>query len=151
MPEPLVELPVDGTLLAVATTDEIEVAQSRKLGFLGWFSIIWLVLIVALALLAPILPLSDPNASFREIASKPPIQPGHLLGGDGNGRDELARVIFGARVSLMVGFASVTLGWVIGGFLGLVAGYFKGRLDTVLSTLFNVLLSIPALVFALSL
>jgi peptide/nickel transport system permease protein len=152
MPEPLVDAPVDGGMLAVAAVPEdVEVSQSRKLGFLGWFSMIWLVTIVALALLAPILPLSDPDKSFGEIVEKPPIQAGHLLGGDGSGRDMLARVIFGARVSLLVGFASVLLGWVIGGFLGLIAGYFKGRLDAVLSTLFNVLLSIPALVLALSL
>ena len=152
MPEPLVDAPIDGGMLAVAAVPEdVEVAQSRKLGFLGWFSIIWMVTIILAALLAPILPLSDPDKSFGEIVEKPPIVAGHLLGGDGSGRDMLARVIFGARVSLLVGFASVAIGWVIGGFLGLVAGYFKGRLDTVLSTLFNVLLSIPALVFALSL
>jgi peptide/nickel transport system permease protein len=152
MPEPLVDASIPATLLAVAAEPEdVEESQSRKLGFLGWFSIIWMVTIVALALLAPILPLPDPNRSFGEIAEKPPVQPGHLLGGDGTGRDMLSRVIFGARVSLLVGFASVAAGWIVGGFLGLIAGYFKGRLDAVLSTVFNVLLSIPALVLALSL
>jgi peptide/nickel transport system permease protein len=152
MPEPLVDAPVEGGMLAVAAQpEEVEVSQSRKLGFLGWFSIIWMVTIVLLAILAPILPLPDPDKSFGEIVEKPPIQSGHFLGGDGSGRDMLARVIFGARVSLLVGFASVAMGWIIGGFLGLIAGYFKGRLDAVLSTIFNVLLSIPALVLALSL
>jgi peptide/nickel transport system permease protein len=147
----MVDMPVDGTLLAAAPPDEVEESAGRKLGFLGWFSIIWMVTIIALAVLAPLLPLPDPDKSFREIASQPPVQAGHFLGGDNSGRDMLARVIFGARVSLMVGFASVTVGWVIGGSLGLIAGYFKGRLDAVLTTIFNVLLSIPALVFALSL
>jgi peptide/nickel transport system permease protein len=152
MPEPLVDAPVDGGMLAVAATpEEVEVAQSRKLGFLGWFSLIWLTVVVLVAVLAPILPLPDPNRSFGAITEKPPIQPGHFLGGDGIGRDMLSRVIFGARISLLVGFASVAIGWIIGGSLGLVAGYFKGRIDAVLSTLFNVLLSMPALVLALSL
>lgn len=153
MPEPTVDLPVGGPLLATVSPspDEVEEAAGRKLGVLGWFSIIWMVLIVVLAIVAPILPLPDPDESFREIASQPPIQPGHFLGGDNSGRDMLARLLFGARVSLLVGFASVLIGWVVGGSLGLIAGYFKGRLDAVLTTIFNVLLSIPALVFALSL
>jgi peptide/nickel transport system permease protein len=152
MPEPLVDAPVDGGMLAVAATPEdVEVAQSKKLGFLGWFSVIWMVTIVLAAVLAPILPLPDPDRSFGEIVEKPPIQPGHFLGGDGTGRDMLARTIYGARISLLIGFGAVAIGWIIGGFLGLIAGYFKGRLDSVLSTLFNVLLSIPALVLALSL
>lgn len=152
MPEPLVDAPVDGGILAVAAEpDDVEIAQARKLGFLGWFSLIWMVTIVALALLAPLLPLPDPNQSFGDIVEKPPIQPGHFLGGDGIGRDMLSRVIFGARISLLVGFASVAIGWIVGGSLGLIAGYFKGRIDSVLSTLFNVLLSIPALILALSL
>jgi peptide/nickel transport system permease protein len=152
MPEPLVDAGVAGATAVVAVApDEVEIARSRKLGLLGWFSIIWLVLIVGLAVLAPILPLPDPGRSYGEIVEKPPVQPGHLLGGDGTGRDMLSRVIFGARISLLVGFGAVAIGWVIGGFLGLVAGYFKGRIDTVLSTLFNVLLSIPALVLAFSL
>jgi peptide/nickel transport system permease protein len=86
-----------------------------------------------------------------EIVRKPPVQPGHLLGGDGSGRDMLARVIFGARTSLVISITSVLAGLLVGGLLGLVAGYSRGKLDTVLTTLFNVLLSIPALVLALSL
>jgi peptide/nickel transport system permease protein len=152
MPEPLVDAGVAGATAVVAIApDEVEIARSRKLGILGWFSIIWLVLIVGLAVLAPILPLPDPGRSYGEIVEKPPVQSGHLLGGDGTGRDMLSRVIFGARISLLVGFGAVAIGWVIGGSLGLIAGYFKGRVDTVLTTLFNVLLSIPALVLAFSL
>ncbi len=63
----------------------------------------------------------------------------------------LARVIFGARTSLGISFSAVLAGFVVGGLLGLVAGYFRGKVDAVLTTVFNVLLSIPALVLALSL
>jgi peptide/nickel transport system permease protein len=118
---------------------------------LGWFSILWLGGITLAALLAPWLPLPDPDRSYLEIVRIGPVQPGHPLGGDGNGRDVLARVIFGARASLWISVTAVIVGFLVGGLLGLVAGYFRGRLDAVLTTVFNVLLSIPALVLALSL
>jgi peptide/nickel transport system permease protein len=153
MPEPLAEHPLDAAILAPAAPlpTEVEAAPTRRLGIMGWLSITWLVVIIGAAVLAPILPLDDPDQSFPGLQREPPIQPGHVLGGDSSAHDMLSRVIFGARTSLLVGFGAVALGWVVGGFLGLVAGYFKGKLDAVLSTLFNVLLSIPALVFALSL
>jgi peptide/nickel transport system permease protein len=136
-----------------APRDEVAVdtAPTRRLGVIGWCSVVWLVGISAAALLAPLLPLPDPDRSYFEIVRIGPVQPGHLLGGDSNGRDMLARVIFGARMSLLISFSAVLLGFVAGGALGLVAGYFRGKVDAVVSTLFNVLLSIPALVLALSL
>jgi peptide/nickel transport system permease protein len=130
--------------------EEVESSPTRKLGFMGWFSVLWLVGIVAAAILAPVLPLSDPDESFLAIVREPPIQDGHLLGGDGNGRDMLARLVFGTRTSLLISVTAVLLGLLVGGFLGLVAGYMRGRVDTVLTTLFNVLLSIPALVLLLA-
>lgn len=60
-------------------------------------------------------------------------------------------MVFGARASLGISVSAVGLGFVVGGMLGLVAGYFRGAVDGVLTTLFNVLLSIPALVLALAL
>jgi peptide/nickel transport system permease protein len=130
----------------VATT-----APTRKLGFIGWFSLFWLIGISAAALLAPLLPLPDPDRSYLEIVRVGPVQPGHLLGGDGLGRDVLSRLVYGARTSLLISFGAVALGFVGGGVLGLIAGYFRGKVDAVISTVFNVLLSIPALVLALSL
>jgi peptide/nickel transport system permease protein len=131
--------------------DEIDAAPTRRLGLVGWFSVLWLGGLGLAALLAPWLPLPDPDQSVLEIVREPPVQPGHLLGGDGSGRDMLARVIFGARTSLVISITAVLAGLLVGGLLGLVAGYSRGKLDTVLTTLFNVLLSIPALVLALSL
>jgi peptide/nickel transport system permease protein len=129
--------PVSGNGVA----EIVEAAPTRKLGIMGWFSALWLIGITLAAILAPILPLDDPDQSFLQIVRKAPTQPGHLLGGDGNGRDMLARVSVGA----------VLIGLVVGGLLGLVAGYFRGRIDTVLSTLFNVLLAVPSLVLLLAL
>jgi peptide/nickel transport system permease protein len=179
MPEPVAEalpsteaVPAEVAVAQVAATGDIEVASTRKLGFLGWFSIVWLTLIGGAALLAPWLPLKDPEQSFLEIVRRGPVphtdpddglltrgwdivrewfQSGHKLGGDGNGYDMLSRVIYGARWSLFVSVGAVLLGLIVGGVLGLVAGYFRGWVDSVLTTIFNVLLSIPALVLALAL
>jgi peptide/nickel transport system permease protein len=131
--------------------EEVEASPGHRLGFLGWFSLVWLGGIALAAVAAPWLPLPDPDRSVLEIVRVGPIQPGHPLGGDGNGRDMLARVIFGARASLGISVSAVSLGFVVGGTLGLVAGYFRGAADAVLTTVFNVLLSIPALVLALAL
>jgi peptide/nickel transport system permease protein len=163
MPEPVAEptapafraggavAPPTSTVSGNGVAEIVEAAPTRKLGIMGWMSALWLIGITLAAILAPLLPLDDPDESFLEIVRKAPTQPGHLLGGDGNGRDMLARVIFGARTSLLVSVGAVALGLLVGGLLGLVAGYFRGRIDTVISTLFNVLLSVPALVLVLAL
>jgi peptide/nickel transport system permease protein len=131
--------------------EAVETSPTKRLGFLGWSSILWLGGIALLALLAPLLPLPDPDKSYLEIVRVGPVQPGHPLGGDGSGRDILARVIFGARASLGISVSAVVIGFLAGGLLGMLAGYFRGAVDGVLTTIFNVLLSIPALVLALSL
>ena len=144
----------DVTAVAATATvpRNVDVAPTRKLGIMGWISAGWLVLITGSALLAPILPLADPDKTYRNIVRVGPFTVGgHILGGDGNGRDLLSRVIFGARTSLLIATGAIVFGLVVGGVLGLLAGYFKGRVDAVLSTIFNVFLSIPALVMALSL
>lgn len=131
--------------------EPIETSATRKLGVIGWFSILWLGGITLAAILAPWLPLPDPDRSYLEIVRIGPIQPGHVLGGDGQGRDLLSRIIWGARASLGISVAAVLIGFLVGGLFGLVAGYFRGAVDAVLTTFFNVLLSIPALVLALAL
>lgn len=73
----------------------------------------------------------------------------HILGCDEVGRDLLSRIIYGSRVSLTVGFLAVAFSLVLGTTLGLVAGYFQGRLDSVLSRLSDLLLAFPYLVFAI--
>ncbi len=68
---------------------------------LGFVSVGWLALITLLALLAPVLPIDDPNKQIASIARQGPGTPGHLLGGDGHGRDMLSRLIWGGRASLL--------------------------------------------------
>ncbi len=125
---------------------------TRTLGWSFWLAIAWLVVIVVAAILAPWLPLKDPNANFinRDLG-RPPYAPSttHWFGTDQDARDIFSRTIFGARVSLVVGFAAIACGMVIGGSLGTIAGYFRGTFDRIISFVFVVLLSFPALVLAI--
>ena len=125
--------------------------RQRRLGVGGVLAIGWLVFVTLAALLAPVLPLDSPTQNFPSIVSQPPGTDGHLLGGDALGRDILSRMVWGGRASLLLGVASVLLGLLVGGLLGLVAGYFRGRADTVLTVAFDVLLSFPALILAVTL
>jgi peptide/nickel transport system permease protein len=129
---------------------EVEQSATKRLGIGAWLAMGWLTAVVAGAILAPWLPIGDPQKSIASIARQG-SSPGHLLGGDGIGRDVLARLVWGGRASLLVSGSAVLMGLVAGGSLGLIAGYFRGRLDTVLTNMFNVLLAIPPLVLALAL
>lgn len=125
------------------------VSKRATLGIGGWLAIAWLVIIFGGALLAPFLPLEDPNRSAF-IPRQSPFSGDNLLGTDGNGRDVLARIVFGARISLMIGFCAVGFGMLVGGILGLYSGYFRNPLAKAIGWLFDVLLSFPSLILALT-
>lgn len=74
----------------------------------------------------------------------------HLLGTDQFGRDVLSRIIHGGRVSLQVGFVSVALALAVGGLMGLIGGFYGGRIDSVFSGIVDVLLALPAFLLALA-
>jgi peptide/nickel transport system permease protein len=122
----------------------------RRLGWGFWIAAGWVVLMILVAVLAPLLPIASPTAIGDCGANSGPIA-GHLLGCDSDGRDVLARLIYGGQVSLVVGFASIGLALVVGGALAVVAGYFRGIIDSVLGVLTNVLLAYPYLVLGLAL
>ena len=125
--------------------DSDDILLKKPLGILFWFAIGWVSLVVILAILANVLPLPNPNfQNYAAINAPPSIH--HLLGTDDLGRDLLSRIIFGARVSLVVGIGSVIIGLLIGGTLGLVSGYKGGRLDITLNAGAFVLLAFPAIV-----
>lgn len=130
-----------------------DAVAAKKLGLGFWLAIAWLVLIVTLAILAPWLPLKDPDANFVDIQGKgrPPYSPSgdHWMGTDQDARDMFSRVIYGARVSLVVGFAAVAFGFIIGGTIGLVGGFVRGWFDRISSFVMIVLLSFPALILAI--
>ncbi|WP_342364216.1 ABC transporter permease [Terrarubrum flagellatum] len=105
---------------------------------------------VLIAIFAPLVAPYDPNASdWMAVREAPGLA--HLFGTDDLGRDILSRVIFGARASLAAGFLSVTIALVIGTPLGLIAGYFGGVIDIVISRLADALLACPFLVLAIAL
>ena len=96
----------------------------------------------------------DPAALDLNAAFKPPAwvaggERAYMLGSDNQGRDILSTLLYGARISLGIGFASVLLSLALGVFLGLLAGYFGGRLDAVLMRVADVQLSFPAILIAL--
>ena len=108
--------------------------------------------IVSAAALAPWLSLKDPKANFLNFdVGRPPYSPSgtHWFGTDLDGRDVFSRTIYGARVSLVVGFVAIACGMVVGGTLGTLAGYFRGWIDRAVSFPFVVLLSFPSLVLAI--
>ena len=124
---------------------------NRRLGPLFWIAVGWLVLISLLALLAPWLPIKDPDAYYLVRGERPPYAPSatHWFGTDQDARDMFARTIFGARVSLVIGFVAIAFGMLVGGTTGVVAGYLRGRTDRIVSFVFIVFLSFPSLVLAI--
>ena len=114
----------------------------------GVFGLAVVVVLVLVALLAPWLSPSDPFTTSRA-ALQPPGTPGHLLGTDHLGRDVLSGVIWGARVSLIVGLAAAFTATVIGILVGAVAGYFGGWADELLMRVTELFQIIPRFVLAL--
>jgi peptide/nickel transport system permease protein len=123
--------------------------KGRRLGILFWAAIGWMILIFALAALAPLLPLPSPT-DMDMLERRAPISAEHWLGTDGLGRDELSRLIYGARISLVVGLCAPVIGLVFGGAFGMLAGYFRGRFESGVVGTMDVLLAFPPLVLALA-
>jgi peptide/nickel transport system permease protein len=128
----------------------VEKAATKKLGLFGWLALGWMTNVLIWAIFAPVLPIPAPDKHFLLHTNEGP-SPAHLMGTDGTGQDMLSRVIWGARASLVVAVSAVLFGLIFGGLLGLIAGYYRGKLDTVLVNIFNVFLAIPQLVLALAL
>lgn len=112
---------------------------------------LWVVLTIAVAaILAPWLVQASPiKPDFGSVLSPPSFA--HPMGTDDLGRDEFSRVIFGARIALLAGVISVSIAVVIGLPVGLLSGYYGGRVDDVVMRLTDALLSFPFLVLALAL
>jgi peptide/nickel transport system permease protein len=136
--------------LAVLDPDQVpDEKVRRRLGLAFWISVGWLGFITFLAVFANVLPFKDPNAQdYNNIKAPPSSQ--YWLGTDDLGRDMLSRIAHGAQVSLTVGVCSILLGLIVGGSVGLLAGFFKGKFETVLMGAMDVLLAFPALLLALA-
>ena len=114
-----------------------------------------LLLIVIMALLAPYIAPHDPyKQSLSNRLTGPIWHDGgtwdHPLGTDNLGRDYLSRVMYGARISLLIGVAAMLISGVIGTIMGVVAGYFGGRVDMVVNAIITIRLSLPIMIVALA-
>ena len=127
------------------TLDSDDVLSKKPFGFLFWFAITWVGLIFLAAIFANLLPLQNPNFQNYSALNQGPSS-AHLLGTDDLGRDLLARLIFGSRVSLIVGFCGVAIGLIVGGTAGLISGYKGGKLDVALNAGSFIILAFPAIV-----
>ncbi len=107
-----------------------------------------LAAIVIVAIFAPLIAPHDPLEQNIVVRLEPPSAE-FLLGTDGYGRDVLSRLIYGARVSLVVGFLAILIAMVIGSTIGIVAGYVGGRFDQIVMGLLDVMLSFPTLLLGL--
>lgn len=120
---------------------------SRKIVIVAF---VFVVLFVLVALLAPLIAPYDPNyADFASFLAKPSAQ--HWLGADAYGRDVVSRIIYGARVSLIIGVLAVIIACVIGTFLGMLAGFFGGIVDDVINRFTEAIRAIPQVVLAMAL
>jgi peptide/nickel transport system permease protein len=114
----------------------------------AWVGIVLLALLLAAVTLAPLLAPFDPDAVDPAAALQAPSA-AHWLGTDNFGRDVLSRVLYGGRISLLMGLVAVSIGAVAGVTLGLLAGFFGGFVDGVLSWFSEVLLAFPGILLAL--
>jgi len=119
-----------------------------------------LLLLVLTALFAPLIAPFNPIKPLRDVKRRaspcihllgcPADQPEHLFGIDGNSRDLFSRIIYGSRLSLQVGFVTITFAIIVGGLLGAVAGSVGGWLDNTIMRIMDVLLAFPSLLLAIA-
>ena len=126
----------------------------RRVGMRLWLSAIWLTLLVLAAIFAPLVAPQDPLMQDLFTSRLPPFwqagaEPGYLLGSDSLGRDVLSRIIYGARVALGVALIAGVLTCLIGSLLGLIAGYFRGWPDLVISRLVDIWMAFPPVLFSI--
>jgi len=114
----------------------------------SWIGLAVFLLVIVLAVLAPFLAPFDPNEQNILEKLRPPTLE-HWLGTDSFGRDTLSRVLYGARISLIIGTVSTLVAMIVGTAIGLLAGWRGGRFDTVTMQAMDVLLAFPSLILGL--
>lgn len=159
---------LEAQALEVALTDKpqsqwrltMQRFRGRKSGMIGLGIVTFLIF---MAFFAPILAPYDPNQVLigkEDVGPRDPpcihilgcdeSKPQHIMGTDGNVRDEFSRVIFGARVSLTLGFFTVTIALIVGSVIGATAGYVGGWFDNVMMRIMDVILGFPSLLLAIA-
>ncbi|KAA2313835.1 ABC transporter permease subunit [Pseudooceanicola sediminis] len=109
-----------------------------------------LLVVVVLAVLTPVLPLANPDATDTANRFQPALSRAHLLGTDHLGRDLLSRLLWGTRLSLAVGFAAAIFAATLGAAIGIIAGYFGGRTDNLIMRGVDMLMAFPYILLALA-
>jgi peptide/nickel transport system permease protein len=127
--------------------------RSQRLGrtLRLWIPAGFLIFVLALCFVWPLVySLPSPTNGNIIQAGEPPFSPGHILGTDQVGVDIFSQIVYGGRVAFEVSVAVTLIGMAIGGLIGLIAGFFGGWVDAVLSRVLDILIAFPALVLALA-
>lgn len=141
-----------------ATQDMGEATGPERLGLLARllrepaaaFSLFLVMALLLAAIFAPLLAPTDPYDNDLSKAMQPPGSPGLLLGADAQGRDMITRLLYGLRVSLLMGFIAVLLGGGLGALLGFLAAFYQRWLDGPIMRLVDIMLSFPAILVGLA-
>lgn len=118
---------------------------------IGAVCLLYLMLVLAVAAFAPWIAPWDPRYSDLAATNAPPLTPGHLLGGDSAGLDILSRLIWGSRQSVMAVLLILGVSVTVGVSTGLIAGFYRGRFETVSSFISDVIMSLPGVVLLIAL
>jgi dipeptide transport system permease protein len=150
------------TMVKSRSTDEVSPLRRVLAEFWFYFSEnrgavigLWVfVALVLMAIFAPLLAPHEPYLQYRDAVLVPPVwqeggRSAYLLGTDAVGRDILSRLIYGSRYSLFIGIVVTTVAMVFGILIGVIAGYFRGWIDTAIMRLMDVILAFPSLLLAL--
>ena len=126
----------------------------RRAGVRLWLSAAWLIVLVIVALFAPYLAPKDPLEQDLFAGRLPPFwmqgaDAAFLLGTDSLGRDVLSRIIFGTRIALTVAVISASLTCLVGAALGLLAGFYRGWIDVVVSRFIDIWMAFPPVLFSI--
>jgi peptide/nickel transport system permease protein len=113
------------------------------------FGLFVILLLILTAIFAPLFATHDPYEMDVTKTLIGPGESGHLLGTDSFGRDIFSRIIYGARISLIVGIAAVLFGAVLGSFLGLISGYFGGKTDTIIMRIMDGMMAFPFILLSI--
>lgn len=121
-----------------------------RLTFVAGVALAMIGLVILVGALASVLAPADPTAQVLGDRLAPPGSPGHVLGTDALGRDELSRLMYGARASMLVALSAVLVAGTVGVGLGLLGGYVGGTVDAVVMRFADIQLSVPYLVLAIA-
>lgn len=148
------------TTLGLDSSPKQRTLASRVLGNwgrspVGMVGSLMIAIVLLTALLTPLIAPHDPTQHHRQQRFLPPAwmekgDPSFLLGTDQLGRDVFSRILYGSRISVLIGVSAVAVGGCLGATLGLLAGFYAGWVDTLISRFIDVFLSIPFIILVLA-